>query len=120
VLPAYASSMIPEFLCEIGIKFYNQGRYEDALHEFKKALIVTPDYETALKYIGNNNNSVSTLTVFESEGIIHFVRFFFNGTSLFLTVSRKAMTEKNVNILSMYEKVLALARQLDLSSGSKL
>ncbi len=76
--------------------------------------------ETAMHYISNNNNSISTLTVFEAEEVIHFVRFFFNGTSLFLSVSRKAMTEKNESILSMYEKVLGLARQLDLSSGSKL
>ena len=47
----YANSMMPEFLCEIGIKFYQQGRLDEALHEFKKALLVQPNYEPALKYI---------------------------------------------------------------------
>jgi len=51
IVPLYASSQIHEFLYEIGIKFYREGRYEEALHEFKKALMVQPDYEPALKYI---------------------------------------------------------------------
>jgi hypothetical protein len=46
-----SSSMIPEMLCDLGIKFYNQGRYEEAVGEFKKALIVESGYPTALKYI---------------------------------------------------------------------
>jgi hypothetical protein len=49
--PLYASTMMPDFLCEIGIKFYQQGRYDEALLEFKKALMIKPDYEPALKYI---------------------------------------------------------------------
>lgn len=49
--PLHASTMMSEFLCEIGIKFYQQGRYNDALLEFKKALIVSPNYKPALKYI---------------------------------------------------------------------
>ncbi len=43
--------MMPEFLCETGIKFYQQGRYEDALHSFLEALILEPNYKPALKYI---------------------------------------------------------------------
>jgi len=50
-LPGYASSMMPEFLCEIGMKFYKQGKYDDALHEFRKALLVQPAYQPALEYI---------------------------------------------------------------------
>lgn len=44
-------SQMPAFLCEIGLGFYNQGRYDEALHEFKKALLVQSNYEPALKYI---------------------------------------------------------------------
>jgi len=47
----YGYSQVSQFLCEIGITFYKQGRYEEALHEFRKALIVEGDYEPALKYI---------------------------------------------------------------------
>lgn len=47
----YAYPKAPEFLFEVGLSFYKQGRYEDALHEFKKALRVQADYEPALKYI---------------------------------------------------------------------
>lgn len=47
----YASSAMPKFLCEIGLKFYRQGRYDEALQEFKKALMVEPDYEPAIRYI---------------------------------------------------------------------
>jgi len=39
------------YLCEIGLKFYQQGRYDEALHEFQKALMVEPNYEPALRYI---------------------------------------------------------------------
>ena len=49
--PGYAASAMSEFLCETGLKFYQQGRYEEALHEFQKALLVEPDYQPALKYI---------------------------------------------------------------------
>jgi hypothetical protein len=44
-------SQMPEYLCELGIKFFQQGRYDEALHEFRKALIAQPGYEPALKYI---------------------------------------------------------------------
>lgn len=52
-IPAgYASpSMMTDFLCEIGLKFYQQGRYDEALHEFRKALMLDPSYQPALKYI---------------------------------------------------------------------
>lgn len=48
---AFAYMLAPEYLCEIGMKFYAQGRIADALHEFSKALVVSPGYEPALKYI---------------------------------------------------------------------
>ena len=51
VPPLYAASMVSDFLCEIGINFYKLGRYDEALHEFRKALIVQPNYEPALRYI---------------------------------------------------------------------
>ncbi|MDP1853854.1 MAG: pilus assembly protein N-terminal domain-containing protein [Candidatus Omnitrophota bacterium] len=47
----YAFREAPAFLCEIGIQLYNAGRYDEALHEFKKALLVEPGYQPAIKYI---------------------------------------------------------------------
>ena len=49
--PTYASSMATAYLCETGLKFYRQGRYSEALHEFKKALLINPSYQPALNYI---------------------------------------------------------------------
>lgn len=51
VYPLYAYTQIPVYLCEIGIKFYHQGRYADALLEFNKALMIKPDLPLALEYI---------------------------------------------------------------------
>ncbi|MCX5703947.1 MAG: pilus assembly protein N-terminal domain-containing protein [Candidatus Omnitrophica bacterium] len=48
---AYVSSEMAQFLCEIGISFYKQARYDEALHEFRKALMVQPNYDPALRYI---------------------------------------------------------------------
>ncbi|MCM8796859.1 MAG: tetratricopeptide repeat protein [Candidatus Omnitrophica bacterium] len=52
---AYASyggySEMQEYLCQIGITYYKEGRYDDAIAMFKKALMIQPDYEPALKYI---------------------------------------------------------------------
>lgn len=49
--PALYASGITEYLCELGITFYRIGRYDEALMEFKKALMVEPDNKTAKEYI---------------------------------------------------------------------
>lgn len=40
-----------EFLVETAERFYHQGRMEDAIHEFSKALMLEPDNKKALKYL---------------------------------------------------------------------
>ncbi|MBP7216829.1 MAG: pilus assembly protein N-terminal domain-containing protein, partial [Candidatus Omnitrophica bacterium] len=50
-LPFASASQITGLLYELGVNFYKQGRYDEALVEFKKALLVQPDYEPAIKYI---------------------------------------------------------------------
>lgn len=40
-----------EFLCDLGEEYYEQGRWLEALHEFKKALILYPRGEKALRYV---------------------------------------------------------------------
>ena len=49
--PAFAESTSTNYLCEFGIYFYQTGRYEEALNEFNKALILDPRNELAKKYI---------------------------------------------------------------------
>lgn len=51
IKPAFCFTSLTEYLCELGVSFYRQGRYEDALSEFKKALLLEPDNKTAKKYI---------------------------------------------------------------------
>lgn len=50
---AFCSSSTADYLCETGIAFYRSGRYDDALIEFKKALMLDPGNQTAKEYIGN-------------------------------------------------------------------
>jgi len=45
------ASGVSDFLCELGIKYYKNGRFSESLHEFKKALILDPTNATALEYI---------------------------------------------------------------------
>jgi hypothetical protein len=49
--PASAYTMLPQFLCDLGEEYYRAGRYDDALTEFNKALVLEPDSPVALKYI---------------------------------------------------------------------
>lgn len=49
---SFAGSMGTDYLLELGISYYERGDYENALTEFKKALILDPDDETAIEYIG--------------------------------------------------------------------
>jgi len=60
VEPACAQPLMAQYLCELGINFYNQGRVFEALHEFRKALIINPGYEPALKYINIIQGQVAT------------------------------------------------------------
>ena len=48
---AHADSMGADYLCEIGMEYFEKADYGNALHEFKKALIVDPNNQTALDYI---------------------------------------------------------------------
>mgnify|MGYP001767107874 CR=1 FL=1 len=49
--PLFADSLGVDYLCELGINYYERGDYTNALTEFKKALVIDPDNETALDYI---------------------------------------------------------------------
>ena len=50
---AFGASQVAEYLCEFGIVFYRQGRYDDALAEFKKVLLLEPENETAKEYMNS-------------------------------------------------------------------
>ncbi|MDP3732474.1 MAG: hypothetical protein Q8R31_05610 [Candidatus Omnitrophota bacterium] len=49
--PALCATQAVEFLCETGITFYRAARYDEALMEFKKALMMDPSNQTAKTYI---------------------------------------------------------------------
>ncbi len=69
--PLFAGSMMPEFICEIGLKFYQQGRNEEALTEFKKALLVQPNYGPALEYIQMIKNEELSEPEPPAEGYVY-------------------------------------------------
>ena len=48
---AYGSTLIAEYLCDLGLKLYQQGELSLALEEFQRALDICPGYEPALRYI---------------------------------------------------------------------
>ena len=50
-VPVFPAPPAVEYLCEFGISFYLMGRYNDALIEFKKALLIDPNNQTAKQYI---------------------------------------------------------------------
>lgn len=47
----FAQSQAAGYLCELGKTFYAQGKTEDALAEFNKALLVDPDNKVAKEYV---------------------------------------------------------------------
>lgn len=49
--PAFGEKLSAGYLCELGIAFYRVGRYDDALLEFEKALLIEPNNKTAKDYI---------------------------------------------------------------------
>lgn len=49
---AVVSPQIADFLCEKGTFYYNQGKYPEALIEFKKALLANPESAVAKDFIG--------------------------------------------------------------------
>lgn len=51
--PAFCSTLAAEYLCGLGAAFYGQGKYNEALGEFNKVLIIEPDNPTAKRYIDN-------------------------------------------------------------------
>jgi hypothetical protein len=48
---AFSQNAVADYLCEIGKNFYAQGRSEEALTEFNKALLVESDNQVAKDYI---------------------------------------------------------------------
>src|SRR3989338_2369387 len=58
----FAGSAASEYLCGFAMQFYRMGRYEDALTEFKKVLLIDPENKTAQEYINNifQNETAST------------------------------------------------------------
>jgi len=58
---SWASQSV-DYLCELGVTYYKMGRYDDALSEFKKVLILEPENRIASSYI-------NTIFVNESQPV---------------------------------------------------
>jgi hypothetical protein len=89
LIPDAQASMLAEYLCEIGTKFYAQGRYQEALHEFKKALMVEPNYAPALKYIRLLEKEKQPAQA-EKETLLPKAK-------AFVTKSEKVFTDEQIN-----------------------
>jgi tetratricopeptide (TPR) repeat protein len=46
-----ADDLVVDYLCDLGIEFYNLKQYDDALSEFQKVLAVDPENKTAKEYV---------------------------------------------------------------------
>jgi hypothetical protein len=75
---------MPEFLCELGVNFYKQGRYDEALMEFKKALLADPNYAPALRYIQMVEQMKKQGTIRKKESVSRFGEYGIAEKSLFL------------------------------------
>jgi hypothetical protein len=51
ISPAYSYTEVTDYLCELAVKYYEEGNYPEALKEFKKVLVVNPGNKQALEYI---------------------------------------------------------------------
>lgn len=56
---SFAGSLGADYLCDLGIAYYDRGDYANAIHEFKKALIVDPYNEEAKDYIAEIQSIIS-------------------------------------------------------------
>lgn len=50
-IPVFADSPVVAYLCELGVISYQQEKYDEALSEFNKALLLDPASKTAHEYI---------------------------------------------------------------------
>jgi hypothetical protein len=55
ILPAFSYTEVTDFLCEEAIKYYEKGDYSQALHEFRKVLVISPGNNMAQEYIEKIN-----------------------------------------------------------------
>ncbi len=98
--PVFAASLAAEYLCEFGITFYRMGRFDEALHEFNRVLILDPANKTAKKYI-NSIFQQETPIVKEPVKI----------------VTREEAINNAFNMLGRKEKGLKITGSMQLSVG---
>ena len=48
---SFASDQVSDYLCDLGVSFYDSGKYDDAKYEFEQSLIADPNNEKAKKYL---------------------------------------------------------------------
>lgn len=108
--PLLRASEMPEFICEIGMQFYRAGRYDEALHEFKKALLVQSDYAPALRYIQMIEQLKHPKEVVEEKKVILLT---FKPTSKTLTgIIQETLDLVEIQREMIQEKQLALPKKI--------
>ena len=65
----FASTEVVKFLIDLGTSYYNEGRYDQALSEFKKALVLEPENATAAEYIATIEKAEAEIALLETEQI---------------------------------------------------
>lgn len=49
--PVAAYTLIPEYLCDLGVGYFQKGEFTQALNQFKHVLVLEPKNPVALKYV---------------------------------------------------------------------
>jgi tetratricopeptide (TPR) repeat protein len=93
---AFAATQAVQYLCESGIAYYQIGRYEDALGEFKRVLLIDPNNETARQYINTIFQKKEEPSTQKStrEEVINQTLAQFSGEKEFKTKLERKPTEK--------------------------
>ncbi len=96
-IPAFAYTLGPEYLCELGIKYYQQGKIGDAVSELKKALLADPDYEPARRYLSIINRQLALQ----------------QGAQLQMPVAQVSFEQKIADIYSNLERIYGTLDKID-------
>jgi tetratricopeptide (TPR) repeat protein len=68
---SFAATQASAYLCDIGVACYELGKYEEALSEFNKVLLIEPENKTAQEYINRifqDENQALISSQFAAEG----------------------------------------------------
>ncbi len=62
----------PDYYCDLGIKFYEKGKYRDAAIEWEKALAISPNHQLANFYLVKATKEKNAIDFFAILGIKNY------------------------------------------------